>query len=62
LTQPQHPAIPDTSTLHTTTEIHPNTHKDHKTQHSPHCLSHKTTPLPASTFSIILSNYPNFYS
>jgi hypothetical protein len=32
----------------TTTEIHPNTHKGHKSQHSPLHLPHLTTPVLAS--------------
>jgi hypothetical protein len=43
------------------TEIHPNTHKGHKTQHSPHHFPHLPTPLPASLFSAILTNFPNIY-
>jgi hypothetical protein len=55
-TQPS--AIPDTST--TTTEIHPNTHKGHKTQQPPHHFLHSPTPIPASPFIATVSNSPNF--
>jgi hypothetical protein len=46
----------------TTTEMHPNTHKGHKTQQPLQCSPHSPNPLPASPFSAILSNSPNFYS
>jgi hypothetical protein len=46
----------------TTTEIHLNTHKDHKNQQPPHCLLHSPTPLPTSPSSATLSNSPNFCS
>jgi hypothetical protein len=46
----------------TTTEIHPNMHKDHKNHQHPHCFPHLPTPLPTFLFSATLSNSPNFYS
>jgi hypothetical protein len=46
----------------TATEIHPSTHKSHKTQQPPHCFPHSPTPLLASCFSATLTNSPNFYS
>jgi hypothetical protein len=61
-TQPQTLAIPDPSTLHYNNRNTPNTHKEHKTQQSPHSFSHSPIPLPASPFSVTLSNSPNFYS
>jgi hypothetical protein len=53
-TQPQPPAIPDTALYTTPTEIHPNTHKGHKTQQPLHYFSHSPTPLPTSPLSATL--------
>jgi hypothetical protein len=51
-----------TQAPYTTTEIHPNTHKDHEIQLPPPCFPHSPTPLPVSPFSATLTNSPNFYS
>jgi hypothetical protein len=51
-----------TQAPYTTTEIHPNTHKDHKPQQPPHCFPHSPTSLPTSPFSATLTNLPNVYS
>jgi hypothetical protein len=40
-----------TQAPYTTTEIYPNTHKDHKTQQPPHCFPHSPIPLLASPSS-----------
>jgi hypothetical protein len=46
----------------TTTKIHPNTYKCHKTQKPLHLIPHSPTPFPVSPFSATLSNSPKFYS
>jgi hypothetical protein len=46
----------------TTTEIHLNTHKDHKTQKTLQCFPYSPTSLPAPSFSATLSKHSNFYS
>jgi hypothetical protein len=56
-TQPQPPAIPNTSTFYYNNRNIPNTYKDHKKQQPPHCCPHSPIPLPASTFSATLSKF-----
>jgi hypothetical protein len=68
--QPTIPTLHNPNTLQsltqipstTTTQIYPNTHKDHKRQQPLHCFLHLPTLLPTSPFSATLSNSPNFYS
>jgi hypothetical protein len=43
-----------TQAPYTTTEIHSNTHKGHKTQQPPHHFPHSHIPLPTSSFSVTL--------
>jgi hypothetical protein len=39
------------------TEIHPSTHKGHKTRQPPYCFPHSPTQLPVSPFSTTLTNF-----
>jgi hypothetical protein len=45
----------------TTTKIHPNSHKCHKTQQSLYLFPYPTPLFPSSFFSATFNNYPNFY-
>jgi hypothetical protein len=56
---PPDPTIPDTAPSTRTVEIHPNTHKGHKTQQPPYLFPHPLLFL--TLFSATFINYPNFY-
>jgi hypothetical protein len=48
-----------TQTPSTTIRVmHPNTHKDHKTQQPPYLLNHKPTPFPTPSFLVPLLPIP----
>jgi hypothetical protein len=61
-TQPQLPIIPDTSTLHNNNRNIPKHTQGPQNLTVPTSFPHSPTPLPTSSFSATLNNFPNFYS